>query len=217
MKTFNDLKFKKHPLGNGIQAKIEITPNVFMSVIAGEGFYSTSKDGSKKSTYQQGVELSLSSIQRNSVKALDPQIKSGNYLNNMLAHREAKQKNIYDAIMLNEHGEITEGPTFNLFFVKDGVFQTPHLPSGLLKGITRRVLIDALRKSGQQVIEGPLTMDDLRAADEAFTCSSTKELVPIIKVDAKVFGPEPGANFKLAREIYQAYRDERLQQDNLGF
>ena len=48
MKTFNDLKFKKHPLGNGIQATIEITPNVFISVIAGEGFYSTSKDGSKK-------------------------------------------------------------------------------------------------------------------------------------------------------------------------
>ena len=48
MKTFNDLKFKKHPLGNGIQAKIEITPNIFISVIAGEGFYSTSKDGSKK-------------------------------------------------------------------------------------------------------------------------------------------------------------------------
>ena len=124
-------------------------------VSRGEGFYSLDpKDTRTKgnfvifvdqlskpeeSIYQTGTKLTLSSIQRNSVRALDPKIKSGNYLNNMLAHKEAKEKTtssdqqIYDALMLNERGEISEGPTFNLFFFKDGIYYTPHLSSGLLR------------------------------------------------------------------------------------
>lgn len=170
-----------------------------------------------KDSYTKGVEMTVSSVQRNSVKALDPAIKSGNYLNNLLAHKEAQERQVYDAIMLNERDEVVEGPTFNLFFVKDDVYYTPHLAGGMLKGITRKVLIKALESAGKKVQEKTLFLDDLKNADECFATSSTKELVPITKIDDTVYGNEAGKGYKEARALYDQFRDSRTQMDGFKY
>lgn len=167
--------------------------------------------------YEKGAKLIIANTQRNSIKALDPKIKSGNYLNNLLAHREAKEAGIYDSLMLNERGEITEGPTFNIFLIKDNVFYTPALESGLLKGITRRMLIESLSNANLSVKEQILTKQDLLNADEVFACSSTKELVPIVAIDNKVYGEKPGEGFIQASKIYKNFRDRRAEADNLSY
>ena len=92
----------------------------------------------EESLYKKGIYLNLAERKRNDREALDPNAKSGNYLNNILAIKEAKRNNAYDAIMENMQGEVTEGTTFNIWYVKDNHIITPHSKSGLLEGITRR-------------------------------------------------------------------------------
>ncbi len=166
--------------------------------------------------YEEGVELVISSIQRNSVKALDPKIKSGNYLNSVLAHSEAKTKKVYDALMFNEHSELAEGPTFNIFLIKNKEYFTPKLETGILKGITRKVLIEALKADGKLVHEKSLSRADLESADECFITSSTKELLPVNKVGSKVFG-SAGMGFKTANSLYRDLRDQKTNSDNFTY
>jgi branched-chain amino acid aminotransferase len=129
--------------------------------------------------YEKGVKLCVTNVRRNSRQAMDPGIKSGNYLNNVLAMIEARSKGADDAIMLNEHGNLTECTTSNVFLVKDGVVFTPGLDSGILPGITRGALISVLRKAGISVEEKDLTISDLASADEIFMTGSIKGVMPV--------------------------------------
>lgn len=119
----------------------------------------------------------IAGIRRNSIVALDPSIKSGNYLNSVLAYKEAVENKFDDAIMLNPDGHITELTTSNIGWVKDGKAYTPLVDVGILHGITRKLLLEATA-----VIEGSFEAKALFEADEIFAISTFKEILPITAI-----------------------------------
>jgi branched-chain amino acid aminotransferase len=135
--------------------------------------------------YETGLVLCVTDVRRNPREAMDPGIKSGNYLNNVLALIEAREKGADDSVMLNANDLLTECTTSNIFLVKDGVVKTPSLECGILPGITRmKVLEIALNnKIGTEEIE--LTLDDLESADEIFITGSIKGIVPVKQIIGK--------------------------------
>jgi branched-chain amino acid aminotransferase len=137
--------------------------------------------------YTKGIYLNLVERRRNDKLALDPNAKSGNYLNNILAIKDAKVNNAYDAIMENADGHITEGTTFNIWYVKDNEIYTPHAKSGLLKGITRAKLLDFARSNNIIVHENLCKKEDFYNADEVFITSSTKGIMPVFQLNSRVY------------------------------
>jgi branched-chain amino acid aminotransferase len=156
------------------------------------------------STYAEGVDVALSSLRRNSPEALDPAIKSINLLNNVLAVREAQARGAVEALLLNQHGEVAEGASSNVFAVRAGRVVTPPLSAGILAGITRDIVIEVAPAAGHPVHEEPLSLDALRGADEAFLTSSLKEVAPIRRLDDRPVGTgRPGP---VTLELLRAYR-----------
>lgn len=140
-----------------------------------------------KAYYEEGIKLTIAFIRRNLREALNPQIKSLNFLNNILAKIEAKQADAYEAIMLNAEGHLTEGTICNIFFVKDGILCTPSVECGVLDGITRAVVIDLALKNGLEVKEGRFTPEELYMASEVFITNTTMEVMPVRRVDKAEF------------------------------
>lgn len=138
--------------------------------------------------YETGVKLIVASTKRNLPSALSPQIKSTNFLNNILAKREAIAAGSFDSILLNWEGHLTEGTVSNLFFVEDGCLRTPALECGLLDGITRAVTIQLAKELKIPVQEGHYTVDQLRRADECFVTNTSMEIMPVASVDARPVG-----------------------------
>jgi len=138
--------------------------------------------------YEQGVSVAIVSIVRNSPRAMDPAIKSGNYLNNVLALGEARRQGAHEAILCGENGTIAEGASSNVFLVKGGEVRTPGLDVGILDGITRAKVLAECRAHGIPVSETRFTPDDLRGADEAFITSATRWVLPVTRVDDAVLG-----------------------------
>ena len=157
------------------------------------------------SAYEEGVVLSLVNTKRNSRHATNPGIKSGNYLNNVLALIEARGNKALEAIMLNENGFVTEGTTSNIFLVKDSVILTPSLDCGLLAGITRKLILNRARAEGFNVEEGFFKPEDLTSADEAFITSTTRDVVPVARIDDRILDPVPGP---MTKKVIELYRDE---------
>ena len=144
--------------------------------------------------YRRGLELITAATQRNSPQALNPAIKSLNYLNNILAKIEAVQGGKDEAVMLNADGYIAECTGDNLFIVKDGSFYTPPVSAGALKGITRDVVKGLVKEHfGRMVQEVNLTRHDVFSADECFLTGTAAEVVPAVKLDGRVIGSgKPG-------------------------
>lgn len=139
--------------------------------------------------YRTGASLEIVEVQRTSRRAMDPSVKSGNYLNNILALHEAKRAGAYEALMCDARGRVAEGSSSNVFVVRGGKIATPAQDIGLLAGITRQAVIDLARGDGIAVDEGTLRPDDVRGADEVFITSSIRGVLPITRVDG-----EPVAN-----------------------
>ncbi len=152
--------------------------------------------------YALGGCVIVASVMRNHPKSLDPMMKSNNLLNNALAMQEALRRGAIEAVMLNHHGELAECSQSNLFVVKQGVALTPPLDAGLLPGITREFVFEIGGGIGVPVRDEVLRPGDLFDADEAFITSSTKEIVPIVRVDERTIGdgtPGPVTKKLLAR------------------
>ena len=156
--------------------------------------------------YESGVEMIVASVLRNPKESIDPAIKSGNYLNNVLAYQQAKKQGAFDAIMLNADGMVTEGTTSNIWIVKDGRLKTPPLAAGLLSGITRKTVLELAKKHKIPFEETNFSPDELKEADECFLTSSTKELVPITKIDEISIGL--GTPGELTKRLHQIYRKQ---------
>ncbi len=145
---------------------------------------------------------------RNSVTAINPMIKSLNYLNNILARIEANKAGVNEALMLNQNGTVCEGTGDNIFIVKAGVIITPPPSAAILLGITRQVVIDLAEKEGIKVVERSITVHELYNADESFFTGTAAEIAPLVNVDGKLIGTgEPGPvttmlidNFKKIRK-----------------
>jgi branched-chain amino acid aminotransferase len=123
-----------------------------------------------------------------------------------MAMAQAQQKGAYDAIMLNFHGQVTEATTSNIWMIKNKVVKTPPIASGLLGGITRKALLEILAEQNYSFEEINFTVAELKSADEIFLSSSTKELVPVTKVDdTAIGGGKPG---EITKQLHQYYLEK---------
>jgi branched-chain amino acid aminotransferase len=138
--------------------------------------------------YDRGVKVILVPVVRNHPFSINPLIKSNNLLNNALASQEAYRHGGFEAIMRNYRGEISECSQSNLFIVKGGEVSTPPLEAGLLAGITRAFVLEIGRAIGMPICERTLNDADLFAADEMFLTSTTREMVPIVRVNEATIG-----------------------------
>ena len=155
-------------------------------------------------TFTEGITLSLVTIRRNHPLALNPMIKSNNLINNALAMQEALRTGADEALMRNQAGDIVECSQSNFFIVRDGVVMTPPLTAGLLPGITREYVMEVAASLGVPAREQRLTPDDLRTADEAFITGTTREVTPVVKVDALTIGDgRPGP---ISRQLLERFR-----------
>jgi len=154
--------------------------------------------------YENGVRTVIVDVVRNHPQTVNPMIKSNNLMNSALAAQEAIRKGGFEGIMRNYRGELTECTTANLFVVSNGAALTPPLEAGLLPGITREFLFEIGRDVGVDVREQVLRDDDLYAADEAFLTSTTREAVPIVKVDDRTIGSgKPGP---VTKKLLEGFR-----------
>jgi branched-chain amino acid aminotransferase len=141
-----------------------------------------------REAYTAGIEVAVVGVERTAPTAIDPSAKTGNYLNNLLALKEARDRGAYEAVMLDAKGRITEGSTSNVFVVKDGRLKTPPKEVGLLEGVTRRTVLSVARDLGLPTDEVHLGPEDLRGADEAFITSTIREIVPVTRCDGQAIG-----------------------------
>jgi len=154
--------------------------------------------------YENGLAVVTASTVRNHPSALDPRIKSLNYLNNILAKIEALNTGVMEAIMLNAHGYVTECTGDNIFIVKDGKLKTPPPSAGILEGITRAVVMDLARDAGIEVLEQDLTRYDVFTADECFLTGTAAEIIPVVKVDGRRLADgKPGATTQKLLESFR--------------
>ncbi len=157
-----------------------------------------------KKLYQHGIHVAFVGTVRNNPKSLDPNIKSGNYLNNILAYLEARKTKAMDAIMQNGEGYITEGTTSNIFIVKNEVLYTPSLDSGILKGLTRDLILETAQKNHIQFKETHISKEMLFDADECFFSSSLKGIMAISRCNSKKIGiGKPGHLTKKLSFLFQ--------------
>ena len=136
-----------------------------------------------KETYEKGLRIATVPTVRNHPEALNPQIKSLNYLNNILAKIEATNAGVDEALLLNTQGYVTECTAENIFFVKDGCLKTPPPYVGILKGITRDAVMGLADAAGLCVCEDVFTRHELYSADEVFLTGTACEVMPVVRID----------------------------------
>jgi branched-chain amino acid aminotransferase len=138
-------------------------------------------------------------------EALSPRVKSLNYLAHILAKIEGINSNADEVLMLDSEGHVAEGSGQNLFVVKGGAIRTPAAYAGILRGVTRDVVIELGRKAGYDVQETTLNRYDVYTADEAFFTGTASELIAIRQVDGRVIGGgKPGPVTRDLRSRFQA-------------
>jgi branched-chain amino acid aminotransferase len=146
-----------------------------------------------KELYEKGLEIVTVSVQRTHPAALNPRVKSLNYLNNILAKIEGLQAGCIEALMLNHKGEVAECTGDNIFLVRGGALYTPPIDAGILAGVTRNAVIELARGAGIEVREVALTKHDVYIADECFLTGTAAEVIPVVKVDSRMIGTgKPG-------------------------
>ena len=156
--------------------------------------------------FERGVAVSMVDVVRNHPGSVNPIIKSNNLLNNALAMQQAFRKGGFEGVMRNYKGELAECTQSNLFIVKDGVALTPPVEAGLLPGITRAFLFEVGAGIGVAVKEAVLRDGDLFGADEAFLTGTTREVMPVVRVDDRPVGR--GVPGPITRSLLEGYRQQ---------
>ena len=156
--------------------------------------------------YNKGLKVVSVPSVRNHPLSCPPQVKSMNYLNNIMAKIEAIQAGAGEGIMYNHLGFVAEATGDNVFIVKDGVIYTPPAQAGSLDGITRRVVIMLAEKENIKVVEKNLTRFDLYVADELFLTGTAAEVIGAVEMDGRIIGDGvPGAVTKQLRKLFFEY------------
>lgn len=159
--------------------------------------------------YTRGMTLAVPVTRRNPVNALDPNIKGGNYLNNVLGLMEARALGADDCVMLNHAGLLTEASNSNVFFVINGVAVTPSDEAGNLRGLTKSAIHRACAPQGRLTEERDLALSDIEAASECFVTSATREVMPVASLQlpgGRTLSFPPGGGV-LTRRIAALYRE----------
>ena len=156
--------------------------------------------------FETGKRFIVSSWRRNAENASPPRVKaSANYLNSRLAGLEAKRQGAGGAILLNEDGTVSEGPGGCLFVLRDGIFTTPDVTSGILESVTRRTILDIAGPLDIPVAERALGRTELYLAEEAFYCGTGQEIMPIVAFDGRPIGE--GVPGPVTRRLQAAFDD----------
>jgi branched-chain amino acid aminotransferase len=141
-----------------------------------------------ESVYQNGLTVVTCATRRTSPGALNPAVKSLNYLNNVMARIEANLASADEALMLNDAGNVAECTADNVFVIKRGQIFTPPITAGALRGITRAVVFEIAAEVGIKITETDITRHDVFTADECFLTGTAAEVVPVIKADGRLIG-----------------------------
>lgn len=153
--------------------------------------------------YEKGLKAVTVTIRRNPIDSLPPNIKSLNYLNNVLAKIEANVKGGDEAIFLDKNGYVSEGSGDNVFIVKNGLIVTPPTINNL-KGITREVVIEIIERLKLPFKEANISLYDLYTADEVFVTGTAAEIAPIVEIDGRKIGDgKPGRITKILMEEFK--------------
>jgi branched-chain amino acid aminotransferase len=155
--------------------------------------------------HERGVAITLVDVVRNHPQSVNPLIKSNNLLNNALAAQQAIRRGAFEALMKNYRGEICECSQSNVFVVSAGRLRTPPLDAGLLAGVTRAFVLDLAGQAGLGAREETILEEDVRRADEVFMTSTTKEIVPVVRLDDVTIGV--GAPGPVTRRLQAAFRE----------
>ncbi len=143
--------------------------------------------------YEHGLKIITAGTMRNHPAALNPRVKSLNYLNSILAKIEGTNAGCLEALMLNHKGEVAECTGDNIFIVKNRELHTPSVDAGILEGITRDAVMDLARSAGIKVVERAMDRHDVYTADECFLTGTAAEVIPVVEVDARPIGTgKPG-------------------------
>ena len=144
-----------------------------------------------KELYNRGMEIITVPTVRNNPEAINPQLKSLNYLNNILAKIEANNSGFSEAIMLDHQGYVAECTGDNIFIIKNKVLSTPS--QGRLKGITRETVLELAKKNKIETKECLMTRHEVYISDECFLTGTAAEIIPVVKVDGRIIGSgKPG-------------------------
>jgi branched-chain amino acid aminotransferase len=163
--------------------------------------------------YSRGMRLAVTRVRRNPVEALSPDIKSGNYLNNILGVSEAVGLGADDCLMLNPAGNATEASNSNVFFVIDGQLVTPSFESGVLRGITKAAIGRISAANGFQLHDRQLPASALTKATECFVTSATREVMPVVglRLESGEWREFPHGGGEMTRRVAKAYRENVIQ------
>ncbi len=154
--------------------------------------------------YTNGLELITCATRRPTPASLSPQVKSLNYLNNVMAKIECIQAGVMEGIMLNEQGLVAECTGDNVFILKNGIVYTPPISDGSLDGITRKVIFDLCESENITIQERSMTRYDIYTADEAFLTGTAAEVIPFVKLDQREIGDgKPGP---ISQQLITAFR-----------
>jgi len=156
--------------------------------------------------YETGMRIVSATTVRNHPLAIPPQVKSMNYLNNIIAKIEALDNNVPEAVMYNHEGYVAEATGDNVFIVRDGVIYTPPVEAGALEGITRNLVIRLAKEENLEVVEKNLTRCDLYICNEFFLTGTAAEVIGIVEIDGRTVGEgKPGPITNRLREKFFEY------------
>ena len=153
--------------------------------------------------YESGLKIVTASLIRNHPNALNPRIKSLNYLNNILAKIEAIRAGCLEALMLNHKGELAECTGDNVFVIKYDVIRTPPTDAGILEGVTRNVVMELAREARLPLVEATLTRHDIYAADECFLTGTAAEVIAVTECDGRSIGS--GRQGPITKQLREAF------------
>src|SRR5881275_1123095 len=152
--------------------------------------------------YRKGLTIVTCATRRSNPAALNPAVKSLNYLNNVMARIEANLAGADEALMLNDAGNVAECTADNVFIIKDSQVFTPPITAGALRGITRSVVFDIAGEFDTNIVEADFTRHNIFVADECFLTGTAAEIVPVVKADGRLIGngkPGPITTRTIAR------------------
>ncbi len=138
--------------------------------------------------YESGLKIITAGTMRNHPSALNPRIKSLNYLNSILAKMEGTNAGCLEALMLNHKGEVAECTGDNIFIVRDREVHTPSIDSGILEGITRDAVLEIAKSAGYKVFERTMDRHDIHISDECFLTGTAAEVIPVVELDGRPIG-----------------------------
>jgi len=165
--------------------------------------------------YTEGVKVVTVATRRNHHEALNPRIKSLNYLNSILAKLDANHLGYPEVLLMNSEGFITEGTGDNIFIFRRGTLITPPSTSGILEGITRGVILELAREAGLPTSEADFTRHDLYTAQECFLTGTAAEVIPVVEADGRSIGDgRPGP---VTLELIAAFRARTRTEGTLIF